>query len=235
MSEVDPNTANDPKHQERDDPRFSPSAGCMIVIMGLALFSGIIFYALWAGIKQDRDIDKFTVEEPLQLPDEPGTPEEVAATRAKLDLFAKTIADKQPATLELTTADLNILVRNQTALIDIREMIYFDKITPEAITGRVSMPLNRLAFWKPKRYLNGDFTMQVEAAPTQLFLRLEKLDVPGKEIPEGFIERIAQDDLLAPYKNEDNEDLYATIQSASMNDGSVTIESEPIDTGEEKK
>ena len=235
-SQPEPETAtsNDPKQQERDDPRYSPGAGCIIMMLAFALFSGIIVYAISAGIRQDRDIAKFTTDQPLDLPDEPGTPEEVAVTRAKLDAFQKAVADRVPTTLELTVADLNILVRNETALIEIRDMIYFEEITPEKITARVSMPMNRLAFWKAKRYLNGNFVMAVEASPGQLFLRLRDITVPGKEIPPGFIERIGQDDLLNPYKNEDNEDLYATIQSAKMNQGSVTIESQPVEEKEDE-
>lgn len=222
-------TSNDPKHQERDDPRFSPGAGCIIIMLGLALFTGAIAYALWAGIRQDRDIAKFTTEQRLELPDEPGTAEQVTAVRAKLEQFKKTIRESKPASLEITAADLNILVRNDTALIEIRDMIYFDTITPEAITGRLSMPLRRLAFWKPNRYLNGTITMTVEASPGKLFLRLKSIEVPGKEVPPGFIERIAQDDLLDPYKNDDNEDIYTSVQSATMRDGAVTIESEPVE------
>jgi hypothetical protein len=224
-------TSNDPKHQERDDPRFSPGAGCIIIILALSLFTGAIFYAIWAGIRQDRDIAKFTTDQRMELPDEPGTPEQVAAVRAKLDGFKKTIRESKPASLELNVADLNILVRNETALIEIREMVYFEAITAGEITGRIAMPLRRLAFWKPC-FLNGTFTMKVEAAPGQLFLRLEELNVPGKEIPPGFIERIAQDDLLNPYKNDDNEDIYLTIQSATSMDGSVTIESKPVEKNE---
>ena len=221
-------TRNDPKQQKRDDPHYSPGAGCIIIILALALFTGVMAWAIYAGIRQDRDIAKFTVEQQLELPDEPGTPAEVAAVRAKLSGFKSAIRDKKPARLELTTSDLNILIHNETALMEIRDMIYFDTITPEAITGRISMPMRRLAFWKPNRYLNGTAVMVAEAAPGKLFLRLKDIEAPGKEIPRGFIERIGQDDLLAPYKNEDNEDIYEAIQSATMKDGSVVIESQPV-------
>jgi hypothetical protein len=197
--------------------------------MLISLFTGIAAFAIYSGIRQDKDIVEFTSEDPLELPDEPGTPEEVSAVRKKLEGFKSSIREKQPATLQLSTKDVNILVHNETALMEIRDMVYFDAITPEGITGRISLPLNRLAFWKPRRYLTGTFAMTLEASPGRLFLRLKGIDSPGKDIPAGFIERIGQDDLLNPYKNDDNEDIYESIQSATMADGSVSIESKPVE------
>lgn len=222
-------TSNDPKQQERDDAAFSPGAGCIIIIMILALFSGVAFFAIYSGLKQDKDIVRFTEEKALELPDEPGTPEEVAAVREKFATFTKTIRENEPATLQLTCRDINILIHNNIEFKEIRDMIYFDSVTPEAITGRTAWPLRRLFWWKPNRYMNGTITLKLEASRGRLFLRLVNIDSPGNEIPEGFIERIAQDDLLNPYKNEDNEDVYESIDSATMNDGSVTIVSKPVE------
>ncbi len=226
-SELDSATRNDPKHQKRDDPNFSPGAGCIIIMMIIALFSGVAAFAIYSGVKQDRDIVGFTYEQALDLPDEAGSTDELEAVRAKLESFQSAIRNMQPSTLELSPQDVNILIHNETALMEIRDMVYFDSVTPEAITGRTSMPLNRLAFWKPRRYLNGTITMELEASPGRLFLRLKGIDAPGKDIPAGFIERIAQDDLLDPYKNEDNEDIFKAIESVTMNDGSVTIKADP--------
>jgi hypothetical protein len=229
MSETDPDSAtrNDPKHQKRDDPSFSPGAGCIIIIMLLSLFTGAAIFGIYSGVRQDRDIVGFTSESPLDLPDDAGTPEELNTIRAKLESFKKLIRSGEEATLELTPRDVNILIHNETAFIEIRDMIYFDSVTPETITGRTSLPLNRLAFWKPRRYLTGKIIMALEASPGKLFLRLKDIESPGKEIQEGFIERIAQDDLLDPYKNDDNEDIFTAIHSASMNEGSVTIVAKP--------
>ncbi|MFT5109560.1 MAG: hypothetical protein ACI8XO_002620 [Verrucomicrobiales bacterium] len=221
-------TENDPKHQQRDDPRYSPGAGCIIFIFMIVFFVGIITAFLYVGSLQDKDIVKFTDEEAVKLPDDSGTADEVTALRKKLDTFKETIRAKQPATLELSTRDLNLLVHNETSLIEIRDMIYFDEISPEFITGRTSMPLNRFPPWKPRRYLNGTITMKLEVSPGRLFLRLIDIKAAGKEVEPGFVERIAQDDLLDPYKTDENKDLYDSIQTASMNDGSITIQSRPI-------
>jgi len=220
-------TSNDPKHQKRDNPGFSPGAGCIIIMMIIALFTGVAAFAIYSGIKQDRDIVGFTYEKALELPDEAGSPEELEAVRAKLESFQSEIRAQQASTLELSPRDVNILIHNQNALMDIRDMIFFESVTPEGITGRISLPLNRLAFWKPRRYLNGKFTMALEASPGRLFLRLRGIDAPGKDIPAGFVERIAQDDLLDPYKNEENEDIFFAIESAAMTDGAVTIKADP--------
>lgn len=200
--------------------------------MLIPLFTGAACFAIYSGIRQDRDIVGFTSEYADVLPDEPGAPEEVSAVRAKLESFQNSIRDGQPATLELTPRDVNILIHNETALMEIRDMIYIDSITPEVITGRTSLPINRLAFWKPRRYINGTITMTLEASPGRLFLRLKDIQSPGKQIEPGFIERIAQDDLLDPYKDDDNEDIFSAIQSATMNDGSVTIIASPHPTAE---
>jgi len=225
--ELDSATRNDPKHQKRDEPNFSPGAGCIIIMLIIALFSGVAMFAIYSGIKQDRDIVGFTYEQPLELPDEAGSTEELEAVRAKLESFQSAIRNKQPSTLELSPQEVNILIHNETALMEIRDMVYFDSVTPEAITGRISLPLNRLAFWKPRRYLNGNFTMALEASPGRLFLRLRGIEATGKDIPAGFVERIAQDDLLDPYKNDENEDVFFAIESSSMNEGSVTIKADP--------
>jgi len=221
-------TSNDPKKQVRDDPSYTPSAGCAIFILGIALFSGILFFGIWTGTQMNRDIAKFASDDPVEIPSEIGTPEQVKQARAKLDEFKTTIRAGKPATLTVTASDINILIHNNTEFSALRGIVFIDSITPETISGQTSWPVRKLSF-SGKRYINGNITMKAEAAPGKIFVRLVSLEVPGKEVPAGFVERVSQNDLLSPYKNEDNEDIFETIQSATMGDGFVTITSEPIE------
>ena len=119
------------EYPQPDEPQAAgnPGMGCIIIACALAMFTGIASYAIWAGLKQDRDIAKFTDEKRTPVPSDSGTTEEWNALKARLQAFEKSSveADK-PATLELTPRDLNLMVSNSTLLLDSREMVYFESV-----------------------------------------------------------------------------------------------------------
>ena len=46
------------------DTRFSPAPGCIIMIIIGIVLGGSLAYSIYRGISMDREIDKFTVDEP---------------------------------------------------------------------------------------------------------------------------------------------------------------------------
>ncbi|MEM9479048.1 MAG: hypothetical protein AAGA58_05220 [Verrucomicrobiota bacterium] len=225
------------KRPEPDEPQVAgnPGIGCVIIAMAFAMFTGIATYGIWAGIKQDRDIATFTDKARIPVPSELGTAEEWTSLKARMkDFEAKALQGVEAARLELGIRDLNLAVANSDLLLESREMVYFKNIEKEGLRVAISMPINRIAFWKEPRYLNGTGLIVIESSETQLFLRMKTVESPGKTIEKGFIERLAQSDLLAPYKAEDAplEKVIKAITSVKIDGDKVIIEADPAKRGE---
>ncbi|MEM0896762.1 MAG: hypothetical protein AAGJ79_07725 [Verrucomicrobiota bacterium] len=219
------------KRPEPHEPQAAgnPGMGCIIMAMAFAMFSGIAAYGIWAGLKQDGDIAQFTDETRIAVPSDPGTAEEWNALKARLREFESRALQKAPARLELSVRDLNLAIANSDLLLESREMIFFEKIHEGGIDARISMPINRIAFWKEPRYLNGTALLAIESNELQLFVRMKDVEVPGKTVEEGFIERLAQSNLLAPYKGENAplEKVLDAISSAKIEGEEIVIIAAP--------
>ena len=62
--------------------------GCLFVVLGLAIFGGLIGFSLWQGIGQSKAIDTFTQPQRVPQPVEPMPAAAAAALDAELARFA---------------------------------------------------------------------------------------------------------------------------------------------------
>ncbi len=209
----------------------SPGAGCIIIALLFAMIAGIASYGIYSGVRQDKDIAVFASEIQEALPVEPTSHEEVLDTRKRLADFADASAGGKPATLALSARDLNTLVHNESALAQVRGTVFFESIKDDRVQARIALPMNRIAFWKKPRYLNGRAVLAVESGDGRIFFRIESMEIPKATPPEGFVERMAQSDLLAPYKKDDeqkkvfeNSNLSARTDNEA---GTIIVEATP--------
>lgn len=209
----------------------SPGAGCIIITLLFAMVGGIAAYGIYSGVRQDKDIAVFASEIQEALPTEKASHEEVLDVRKRLSNFATASAAGKPATLTLSAHDLNTLVHNEIALEQVRGTVYFESIKDDRVQTRIALPINRIAFWKQPRFLNGTAILNVESGDGRIFFRIESMEIPKATPPVGFVERMAQSDLLAPYKDDDeqklvfeNSKLSARIDNAT---GTIIVEAKP--------
>jgi len=195
---------------------YSPFYGCGIMVAAALIFGGIIAWSAYTLFKQDAEIDQFTVPtsslpELLPLP-----PDAAQALAEKTATLQKTIAAGQPASIDLTLSELNTLIAQAPDLGNgsYAEIVRFTGTDPEKnhLLADISLPLNPLPFsGKPKRYLVGQATFQVEVSTEGPDARIIAIQVPGKTIPPGFIESQQVWTWVTPYRQD--KDLAATLKA----------------------
>ena len=142
----------------------SGRSGCVLMLAALGVFLTVIVVAIWSLISQDREISKFTQDDPAPVPVAGNVPqEEVDALRAKLDGFAEAAEAGEAATLQLSIHELNLIIAHTESAKDYREMIYFTgtrqirgggaeedqvKVTQgKQLVAKVCLKMNKLKFW----------------------------------------------------------------------------------------
>ncbi len=216
---------------ENPEVRTNPGAGCIVIMLAFSMLGGIASYGIYSGIRQDRDIAAFTHESPRELSTTEIDKSRFSEVEKRLSDFAVAGKSGKQNSFSLTADDLNLLVAEKPALEKVRGTVWFTGIENERIRAEIAMPMNRLAFWKPPRYLNADCTMKVESAEGRIFLRFDEFDIQtDNPVPEGFLERMRQSDLLAPYKsNEDLEKLFESRLSSRIEGNAIITETKPAD------
>lgn len=184
---------------------FSPFYGCAIMTMAALVFGGIIAWSAYSLFTQDKEIAKITVAAPIKLPPVQLTPEARADLETRLSTFAAAARNNQPAELTLTIADLNaiISIAPDTGYGSYADLIRIDGTIPDkdAITGQVCLPLNNIKFWEDKkRYLIGQLTFLMHIHEEGLDAKVVDVQVPGKEVPDGFVNGMEIWPWIAPYR-----------------------------------
>ena len=175
-------------------------AGCLIPITIVCVLIGMVSWAIYTLLQQDKKIDAFATALPAPIEIASPAPADLEALHAKLDSFAK----GEILTTTLSTADLNALIATHPALVDLAPMLTVTGITPEHITAQSAFPMRKLRSPNP-RYLNAEITTIPRVANDgQLFFDLLSLEVPGKTVDEGFVgnyrqQRIIDSMVLRPF------------------------------------
>ena len=239
MDDATPEPAHDPKRPPHDPDAPAPKAprfGCVLFALVFAFFTGALVFALMQGSRMAKDIEAFTAESPVELPAERGTPEELAAIREKIAVFLEAVTPTVPPPTELALSrrELNLLIANHNYLTDIRGRFYIDTIEnvdgEAIISTRASRPRPKILFWKPRRYLNADIDVRVEAAEGQFFLRVADVRVEGATINSAILEYMKTEDLLDMYKNdEDFKTVTKKISSARIEGDTLIVSTETDD------
>ncbi len=207
----------------------SPKAGCTIGIAIIVVFTLVLAWTAYTGYTQNREIDKFTQNIKGDLNVNYRDADTVFKLRARVREFSETVRNGQPATLELSPADLNDLVGHEDRLMDMRELVSFHEIDGTIIKGRIIFPMQQLPFFGEKlRYLNADVDFRPELIKGQPMLRI--IDVKpanGTEIPEGFLNSISDNmNLLGPFRDDKQlKPIVKRLKSITIANGRVVIHS----------
>ena len=236
-----PEPSLDPKRPPMDPDAPAPKAprmGCFFFGLVFAFFTGALVFALVQGARTYKLIESFTEESPVDLPAERGTTAELAAAKAKVKAFldATKTAVPPPSDLALSAKELNILIANDNYLSDIRGRFFIEGLEVGE-DGRpllrtvASRPRPRIVFWKPRRYLNAEIDVRVEADVGQIFFRVADVRVEGKTIDPGLLEYMKTEDLLDMYKNDEAfETVAKKISSARVEGDQLVVSTEKAPT-----
>ena len=179
----------------------SPFAGCLILILALALLLFLIGFSAWMPFRQAAEIEKFTQEAPAPLAVEPieGNEAKVNTLVERMEAFRSDLLGDaaKPARIELDAADLNLAIAAFQPVEELRGSFRVREITKDALVIDICYKLNgrpRLAkegedgpVTSDPRYLIGTIKGHPQLMRRELVLKVDSLEVPGATVPEGFL------------------------------------------------
>lgn len=173
-----------PIRKKMPTAEYSPTPGCIILVIGGVAILTLIIWFVYAGLKQAREIKTFTDDKASIVVLPKPTPEQLKEIRTRLAAYAKAIEESKPADLSLSKEDLNLLIAGDETLESIRSNVAIKQIG-EVVTAAVSFPLNGIG---EKRYLNGEMEFTPVVKPSSgLAVDTKSISVPGKTVSEGFV------------------------------------------------
>lgn len=215
----------------------SPFAGCLILVLALLMLICLIGFTAWMPFRQATEIEKFTAASPAPLAVDAveGNEAKVNALVERLELFRRDLGDEQKsARIELSADDLNLAIAAFPQVQELRKSFRVREITADSLVIDISYQLNgrpRLAkegeegfLASDPRYLVGTIKGHPQLARRELALQVDALEVPGKTIPQGFLEhfstlrifeRYLKDPVLGP--------VMAKMTRAEIKDGKMVL------------
>ena len=175
--------------------KSSPAAGCIILATIVLVFGGLIVHYTMKGLWMNKEIDKFTVATPEPTPVATPSAEEIAAAQAKLTAIRDAALGNATERITLSADELNTLIASQDILADFRSTAFIEKISEDGITTKVSQAFG--SFRKETfRYLNGEIDYWPALRKKTIVFQVRALRVPGKEVPQKFIESYSSQDFF---------------------------------------
>ena len=185
------------KIQKQPTGPFHPGYGCAILVIMVLTFGGIVSWVLYSGYEQDRQISAFTVSEAPPLETPKPSAEEKTALKGRLAEYSKTLSGGQPAKLILSLNDLNHLITlcSEAGIGDYRGVVRFNSMDSAAqvLKADIHWKMNNLPFTDRKdRFLVGKADFKPDLDTKSLEVRIIKVEVPGKQVSEGFEHQLEQ-------------------------------------------
>ncbi len=190
----------------RADSARSPFAGCLILIIAMAVMLFLIGFSTLTLFRQADAIAAFTHDKPAPI--EATSLEDREADlnllAERLETFRQKLGGEEPASISLSADDLNLAIAAYDPFQDLRGNFRVQEVTGDLLRIAISFRLNgkpRLtrngeSGWitSDPRYLNATMEARPALTEKEIALRIESLDVPGKEVPVEFVEQ------MSPYR-----------------------------------
>jgi len=192
----------------------SPFAGCAVMIAALVVMAFLLCFSVWSLFRLDAEIAKFTSSEaiPAQLAELEGAEAELNDLKARLEVF-RTGLDSDPpkeCRLLLTPLDINRAIAAFGEFQDLRGTLSVAGIQGDHLLLDISFPMNARPFSDKSRFLNARLLARPELRAGEIILNVDKIEVPGSEVPDEFLghfspyrplERYRKHDQLGPAMN----------------------------------
>ena len=211
---------------QEETPKKSGGLGCVfygcltaivLVVLGTV---GTYFGVKYASNKL---LDTYTDTQPASLPATELTEQQKQNAAERFSKFKDSLDAGQPATLELTAADINALIAAEPEL---KGRVHVS-IDGDQVKGQASFPLAKLGF--EGRHLNGSATFKVTLANGVLYVNLESFQVKGKAVPEQVMTPLRAEN-LAKDLNGDPEfaEKIRKFESIEIKDGKVLLKARAV-------
>jgi hypothetical protein len=151
--------------------------------------------------------------------------EELQMLQKRMDAFGESMKRRDAVQeLILTAHDINGLIHGHTNLTELRDKL-FVRIDGERIQGDISVPLPNIGPLKFKgRYLNGVAAFKISLTNDLLDLRLDKVEVNGKPLPESLMSHLRSKNLSQDHQNDpETQKLMRQLESIQITDGKIIL------------
>ena len=208
-----------------------PRAGCLIFAALGAFFIGIVIFVIVNAASYHKSLTPYVSEQAIELPVDRGSVAELDAIRAEVATFREAIfvTSDDAVELALSPRELNILIENDPYLLDVKRQYYLKSLSAAKVfTALCSRMMPKIIPWKPRRYLNGEMDLELEAENGRVFLRIVSVRVDGEEMPAEMISAWKTRDQLELYKNDDRfAEVLEEVNSARVENGSLILSTAP--------
>jgi hypothetical protein len=201
--------------------------GCLIllvfaIVLAIACFAGVYWgfqrhSAIVHGIYWLAKTHSIA-EAPVPVPEFNASDNQIQSVRERWQDFEQKIRAGQPAEIELTPDDINILIATNR---DARGKV-FVSIDGSQLHLQVSVPFGEL-IGRRGYYFNGDITVEFKGAESLENPQLNRLIVNGEQIPSDLLNWKYRSrrlrDYVADYRNDFN------IGSIEVRDGKLILRS----------
>lgn len=203
--------------------------GCLILCCFILFLLVLGSIGVWWGYKHHSGVMKGAVwasqihllaNKPAPVPDFPTTPENVAAAKQKWDAFEQAGDRKQPATIELTAADINNLIagsRHANGKV-------FVSIEGNRLHVQTSVPLGEYV-GRVGYFLNGDIVVESSSVRSLDQPSLAGVTVNGQPLPQDVLDWQVKSRSVGSYLSEYRGEYE--INSAEIRDGKVILQRGP--------
>ena len=207
--------------------------------MAVMMLIFLVGFAIWTPFRQAEQIEKFTAPQPQPTPVTEVEPARADALKSRLRSFHQTLdSTEQHTEIALDADDLNRAIATFEPLAELRETFWVEAIHDDHIRVSICYQLNgRPRFTRDDepgfitsdpRYLIGKIHVRPELTKRELVLEVDELNVPEKEIPEGFMghfstlrifERFLDDEMIGG--------AMAQLTATRLEDGQLILERDP--------
>jgi hypothetical protein len=203
--------------------------GCLtsiiLAVLLVAGFCGISYY----GLSKFANLAlAYTDTAPTTLPAVQVDPTVYAALKKRIEEFKTTVDAGKPATLALTSDDLNLLVAGDKSAAQWKGRVWFE-MKGSDLKGQLSMPLDFISsvpgLGKLKgRYLNGAASVQATMALGVLVVRLQSLEVKGKAVPDEVMSALQRENLAKDAtQNPETAAFLTRLADVTVQDGKLIL------------
>lgn len=201
------------------------------MVIALCSLAFLIGFGIWSLFQQNREIAKFTDSEPQKVPLLVLEEHESAmiGLNAKLEIFQTNQGNKRDAVLKLSPEEINLAIAAFDGFEELRNTFSVKSITSGEVQIEIAFKM-RGSPTKPDdfRYLNGTMVTKPELTGGEIIFIVERIDVPGKTVPDGFVgvfspyrpgQRYLEHEALGPWMKR--------LTSISFEDGFMTLSIKP--------
>ena len=204
------------------------------MIVALCSLGFLVSFGVWNLFKLDRELSKFTEPEarPTPVPDLGANAAAINVLNSKIETFKTDQGNKRDASITLTPEEINLAIAAFDQFEELRKTFSVKSIKKDQIDFDISFPLRGSPTKGDFRYLNGTMIATPELAGGEIILIVDRVDVPGKSVPDGFLgqlspyrvtERYLEEETLGPWMKR--------LTGLSLAEGTLTLtiktESEP--------